>query len=281
MRLEHLTPAHVRRAIDIYMAHAWPEAEREKPRIDVRTLEGLDDLPALFERFERAARDDDEGLKRYTLRLGNRRYPFMKFVVQEFLVNGEYFFSVDTHDKLDIRPGAPDYDEWEKLKAWNRELKAKIEAEWDEAGLPTNTDLRALVEEVALLEREAKKRQRLLLVDDEADVVLGLAALLQARGYEVEVVHNGIEALDRLARDPLPDLVLLDYEMPELDGEEVLACLRAETRTAKLPVLMATASDIRLDRVQEASALLRKPYPRHVLFGLIARLLDPSAAARP
>ena len=274
MRLEHLTPAHVRRAIDIYMGHAWPPQARETPRFDVRCLEGLGDLEALFERFERAARDEADSLKRYTLRLGNRRYPFMKFVVQEFLVNGEYFFSVDTHDRLDIRPGSPDFDQWEALKDWNRELKARIEADWDTAGLPTNTDLRALVEEVALMEREAQKKKRLLLVDDETDVILGLRALLQARGYEVEVAHNGVEALDRLAQDPLPDLVLLDYEMPELDGEEVLGCLRAETRTQKLPVLMATASDIELDRVQEASALLRKPYPRHVLFGLIARLLD-------
>ncbi len=268
-----MTPAHVRRAVEIYMRHAWPPEEEQKPRITVEDLEGLNDLPALFERFETAHRDDSESLKRYTLRLGNRRYPFMKFVVQEFLVNGEYFFSVDTHDNLDIRPGAPDYDEWEELKAWNRELKAKIEASWDEAGLPTNSDLRALVEEVARVEREEKKRKRLLLVDDEADVVIGLAALLKARGYEVEVVHNGVEALARLGREPLPDLVLLDYEMPELDGEEVLACLRAEKRTQSLPVLMATASNIELDRVQEVSGLLRKPYPRHVLFGMIARLL--------
>ena len=274
MRLESLTPAHVRRAVDIYMSSAWPEKAGETPRFDPTTLEGLDDLPALFAKFERSGRDDAASLKRYTLRLGNRRYPFMKFVVQEFLVNGEYFFSVDTHDRLDIRPGSPDYEEWERLKEWNRELKAEIELAWDAALLPTNTDLRALVEEVALLERESKKKKRLLLVDDEADVVMGLAALLSARGYDVEVVHNGIEALERLARDPLPDMVLLDYEMPELDGEEVLGCLRAEKRTASLPVLMATASNIELSRLQNASAFLRKPYPRHVLFGMIASLLE-------
>jgi CheY-like chemotaxis protein len=274
MRLEQLTPAHVRRAVQIYLDHAWPDGAPLRPRRDVEKLEGVDDLQDMFGRFERAARDDEEGLKRYTLRLGNRRYPFMKFVVQEFLVNGEYFFSVDTHDRLEVRPGSPDYEEWEKLKAWNRELKARIELDWDAAGLPTNADLRALVEEVAKLERESKKKKRLLLVDDEADVVMGLSALLQARGYDVEVLHNGIEALERLARDPLPDLVLLDYEMPELDGQEVLGCLRAEDRTKRLPVLMATASDIELERVQNASALLRKPYPRHVLFALIARLLE-------
>lgn len=274
MRLEHLTPAHVRRAVEIYLRHAWPPEAEGRPRITLADLEGKNDLDALFGVFERASRDDGESLKRYTLRLGNARYPFMKFVVQEFLVNGEYFFSVDTHDNLEVRPGSPDYEEWERLKGWNRNLKATIEAEWDTAGLPTNTDLRALVEELARVEREGAKRKRLLLVDDEADVVIGLQALLRARGYEVEVVHDGAQALERLGRDPLPDLVLLDYEMPELDGEEVLCCLRAEERTAQLPVLMATASNIELERLQKVSGLLRKPYPRHVLFGMIGRLLE-------
>ena len=235
-------------------------------------LRGLSDLEALFARFEKVE-GGGGGLKRYALRLGNDRYPFMKFVVQEHLVNGEYFFSVDTHDQLDIRPDNPEYEEWQRLKAYNRNLKLEIERRWDEAGLPTNADLRVLMEELARVEREEKKRKSILLVDDEADVALGLAALLRARGYDVEVARDGMEALERLGREPLPDLVLLDYELPQLDGEEVLARLRGENRTAQLPVLFATASTIDLSRLRKVSGLLRKPYPRHVLFAMIARLL--------
>jgi hypothetical protein len=58
----------------------------------------------------------------------------MKFVVQEHLVNGEYFFSVDTHDQLEIRPDNPEYAEWQRLKAYNRRLKLEIEEQWDRAG---------------------------------------------------------------------------------------------------------------------------------------------------
>jgi CheY-like chemotaxis protein len=94
----------------------------------------------------------------------------------------------------------------------------------------------------------------------------------------VEIARDGMEALGRLEEDPLPDLVLLDYEMPALDSEEVLARLRREERTAHLPVLMATASTIDLSRLRRVSGLLRKPYPRHVLFAMIARLLE---GARP
>jgi len=272
MRLEQMTPAHVRRALDVYLERAWPEGCGQTPTISLGDLEGLDELEALFERFERIE-GGGGGLKRYALRLGNSRYPFMKFVVQEHLVNGEYFFSVDTHDNLEIRPDNPDYAEWERLKGFNRELKCEIEREWERAGLPTNTDLCALMEELARIEREGLKRKTVLLVDDEANVAQGLAALLRARGYDVELARDGLEALQRLERDPLPDLVLLDYEMPQLDGEEVLRRLRRDPRTAHLPVLLATASSIDMSRLRRVSGLLRKPYPRHVLFAMISRLL--------
>ena len=275
MRLEQMTPAHVRRALDVYLTQAWPAGCGKHPTLSLEDLGQADDLDQLFERFERGegGGGGGGGLKRYALRLGNSRYPFMKFVVQEHLVNGEYFFSVDTHDNLDIRPDNPDYSEWEQLKGFNRTLKLEIESAWDEAGLPTNTDLRALMEELALLEREDTKRKTVLLVDDEADVAHGLAALLRARGYECQLARDGLEALQRLEADPLPDLVLLDYEMPQLDGEEVLRRLRRDPRTAHLPVLLATASTIDLSRLRRVSGLLRKPYPRHVLFAMISRLL--------
>lgn len=278
MRLEHLTPAHVRRALDIYLQVAWPRGTAGARAVSLEELRDLADLEQLFARFEKVE-GGGGGLKRYALRLGNDRYPFMKFVVQEHLVNGEYFFSVDTHDQLEIRPDNPEYAEWQRLKGYNRRLKQEIEEQWDQAGLPTNADLRVLMEELARVEREEKKKRSILLVDDEADVAQGMAALLRARGYEVEVARDGLEALARLERDPLPDLVLLDYEMPQLDGEEVLARLRMEARSAHLPVLLATASTIDLSRLRRVSGLLRKPYPRHVLFAMIARLLEGAKAS--
>jgi len=273
MRLENLTPAHVRRALGVYLEQAWPTGCGSTPSITLEDLQGLDELDSLFKKFERVE-GGGGGLNRYALRLGNSRYPFMKFIVQEHLVNGEYFFSVDTHDNLDIRPDSPDYPEWEQLKSFNRGLKQEIEVGWEQARLPTNADLCALLEELACVEKEDPKRQAILLVDDEAEVATGLAALLRARGYDVEVARDGVEALERLALDPIPDLVLLDYEMPQLDGEEVLRRLRREERTAHLPVLLATASTIDLSRLRRVSGLLRKPYPRHILFAMIARLLE-------
>jgi CheY-like chemotaxis protein len=93
----------------------------------------------------------------------------------------------------------------------------------------------------------------------------------------VELAFSGEEVLARLQRDPLPDLLLLDYELPRLDGREVLDRLRSDPRLADLPVLMVTASSIDLTQLRRVSGLLRKPYPRAVLFKMLRELLERSA----
>jgi CheY-like chemotaxis protein len=282
MRLDRLTPAHVRRAVQVFLDHAWPAEQDARPKLGLGALEDCSTLDEVFARFDRPAKGQTRSA-RYTLRLGNYRYPFMKLVVQEYLVNGEYFFSVDTHDDLCITPDMPDYEGWTGLRGYNRELKDEIENAWQREGLPTNEDLRHLMEGIAQLERDGHKSQRLLVVDDEQDVCRGVAAVLEARGYSVEVAFDGRQVLDRMQREPCPDLLLLDYSMPELDGEQVMTRLRADPRFADLPILLATATSIDLSTIQRASGLLRKPYPREVLFAMIRELLGgpEGAGTRP
>jgi len=276
MRLEELTPAHVRLAVEVYMSRSWPDAGEANPWFDPRRLEGVGSLEELFTLFTSAGEGEDcPACARYTLRLGNRDYPFMKFVLQEYLVDHEYFFSVDTHDDIDIPPESTDFVRWQALRLANQRLKREIEGHWRREGLPTNEDLRRLAEGLARVERDSRERGRLLVVDDERGVALGLEALLEARGYSVEVAYDGQQVLERLEREPLPDLVLLDYSMAEFDGEEVLQRIRADPRTAGLPVLLATASSIDLSRMTRVSGLLRKPYPRELLFTMLERLLVP------
>ena len=274
MRLEDLTPAHVRRAIALYQSVAWPEGGEARPPDALACLEGAKCLAEVFARFERPKHAAGLLLSRYTLRMGNARYPFMKFVVQEYLVDKEYFFSVDTHDDLDVRSDDPDYESWQDLKRYNLDLKRRIELAWAREGLPTNDDLRRLVTGLARVEREDKKPARLLIVDDESEVAHGLEALLSARGYEVEVAYDGRQVLDRLSRDPLPDLVLLDYSMPEIDGAEVVRRLRANPRVQAVPVLLMSAASIEVEKMPRCTAFLQKPYPREVLFTLVSRLVD-------
>jgi CheY-like chemotaxis protein len=281
MRIEELTPAHVRRAIELYMELAWPQGSvgREAPILAelgrARTLEEL------LSKFEQLSAHEQEGSRSYLLRLGNLRYPFMKFAVQEYLVDGEFFFAVDTHDNLDVRANAPDFALWQELKLYNRAMKECIEGSWREAGLPTFDDLRTLCEGLAPVEREPDKRVRIALVDDEKSVAIGLGALLRGRGYDVELFHSGESVLERLQHLPSPDLLILDYELPALDGEAVLTAVRADPALAKMPVLMATASSIQLERLGPINGFLRKPYPRRLLFATIAQLTTQPPRSTP
>jgi CheY-like chemotaxis protein len=160
------------------------------------------------------------------------------------------------------------------LKKANRALKAKIEEAWHAEGLPTHEDLRLLAEGIAEQEQDTSHRGKILVVDDEVDVAKSVEALLEARGYEVELAHDGVSVLNMLAEGELPDLVLLDLAMPELDGEEVLRRMRADSRLRELPVLLATASAIDLDTMPRVAGFLRKPYPREVLFAMLDTLLE-------
>jgi CheY-like chemotaxis protein len=79
-----------------------------------------------------------------------------------------------------------------------------------------------------------------LVVDDQPQNVRLLEALLSPHGYEVLQAASGAEALE-LAWGRQPDLVLLDVEMPGMDGYEVCRRLRADERTAFLPIVMVTS----------------------------------------
>jgi CheY-like chemotaxis protein len=257
VKFERLGLEHVQRALAIYRDLAFPPGNEGAPRVDLRPLMAATSRDAALALFERGDPGDAPHSRRFALRIGNHRYPFMKFVLQEHLVAGEFYFDVDTHDRLDVPTETPDYEQWLALKRFNRELKLRIERAWAAAGLPTSADLAALCSELAR---------------DEVKLG-GLALLLRARGFDVEELHDGGAALERLARRPHPDLVLLDYEMPQVTGQEVLEAMRRRPELAQVPVLMATAAKIRLEQVSQVAGLLHKPYPRQVLFEMIDHLL--------
>lgn len=87
----------------------------------------------------------------------------------------------------------------------------------------------------------------LLVEDDPGDVLLTREALEESKLlHELEVVSNGAEALARLLGDdagPSPDLILLDLNLPRVDGREVLGKLKSDERTSSIPVVVLTTSD--------------------------------------
>jgi DNA-binding response OmpR family regulator len=93
---------------------------------------------------------------------------------------------------------------------------------------------------------------RLLVVDDDLRSARVLAELLRRSGYAVEVAGGGAEGLERVRAEP-PDLMVLDYEMPGLDGEAVLAELRAPDGSTEFPILILTGG--RVQSTDEAYSL--------------------------
>jgi CheY-like chemotaxis protein len=83
----------------------------------------------------------------------------------------------------------------------------------------------------------------LLLVEDNAPAIIQLTEILQAQGYQIEVAHDGREALARIEHS-VPDAMILDLMMPGVDGFQVLAALRNDPRTAQVPVLILTAKHV-------------------------------------
>ncbi|HEV8551000.1 MAG TPA: response regulator, partial [Polyangiaceae bacterium] len=89
----------------------------------------------------------------------------------------------------------------------------------------------------------------ILVVDDTAENLRLLASMLGAQGYEVRPVTNGRQALQAVERDP-PDLVLLDINMPEMNGYEVCTALKARERSRDVPVIFLTALGDIADKVR-------------------------------
>lgn len=79
--------------------------------------------------------------------------------------------------------------------------------------------------------------RKVLIIDDEESIVLGIGSLLEQEGIEVEAIGSGVEAAQAIARFH-PDVVLLDFGLPDMDGSEVYACIRELDRS--LPVIFAT-----------------------------------------
>ena len=81
---------------------------------------------------------------------------------------------------------------------------------------------------------------RVLVIDDEPDVVRLIVKVLSGRGHVVRTARDGASALARVKYEP-PDVILLDSDLPKIDGAEVCRRIKTDAATAKLPVVMMTS----------------------------------------
>ena len=120
-------------------------------------------------------------------------------------------------------------------------------------------------------------KRKILVVDDEDDILHFLELVLKEKGYDVVTASNGHEALTR-AQIEKPDLVLLDIMMPQMDGWEVLKLLRVDEETMQIPVAMLSARTEAKDRVQGlqegAIDYICKPFALQELLGKIETIFS-------
>ena len=112
-----------------------------------------------------------------------------------------------------------------------------------------------------------KKRKTILVVDDDPQFRELYRTALQFEGFAVATASDGVAALQAIESDP-PALVILDLNMPCLDGWGVLRELAAHEQTKAIPVIVVTSADVSLG-VERAAAILQKPVSPDELMPLI------------
>jgi CheY-like chemotaxis protein len=115
--------------------------------------------------------------------------------------------------------------------------------------------------------------RRILLVDDNEALLENLAECLESEGFQVAVARSGDVALEHLAREPLPSVVLVDQMMPGMTGSELVARIRTDPRLAGVRLVLSTGLAPARGTVA-VDAVLTKPFGIAELLGAV---LPPSA----
>lgn len=121
-------------------------------------------------------------------------------------------------------------------------------------------------------------QQKVLIVDDDPSILLSLDFLMKKAGYAVFIARDGAEALDILQRE-IPDCLVLDIMMPEVDGYEVLRQVKENAATSHIKVIMLSAksreADIRQAMELGADHYITKPFATKKLLDDIKQLITP------
>ena len=119
-------------------------------------------------------------------------------------------------------------------------------------------------------------KKRILVVDDEKDIVELLQYNLEKEGYKISTVFSGEQCLENIKTE-LPDLILLDLMLPEIDGLDVCKILKSNSRTSNIPIIMLTAkgeeTDIVLGLELGADDYITKPFKIRELLARVKAVL--------
>lgn len=118
-------------------------------------------------------------------------------------------------------------------------------------------------------------KARILIVEDEPNIVESLSFILRRAGFEVDTVTDGVEALDRVRRQAF-EVLLLDIMLPGMNGLDVLKAIRSDRALSSLPVIVLTAkgqaNDRRTAEAIGANAFITKPFSNADVVERVSRL---------
>lgn len=119
---------------------------------------------------------------------------------------------------------------------------------------------------------------KILYIEDDHEMIELIEMILSRRGYKVLGAQGGRKGLD-IAREVLPDIILLDLMMPDLDGWDVYQQLKSREETKNIPVIVITAKAQPIDRVfslqiAKVTDYIAKPFRPHELLSSIDRILE-------
>jgi two-component system, sensor histidine kinase and response regulator len=130
----------------------------------------------------------------------------------------------------------------------------------------------------------AKSLKRVLIVDDDPDIVMLIKYQLELEGYRTITAYDGLEALGRIAEQQ-PDLIVLDIMMPKVDGWVVCHSVKSNQSTGHIKIIILSAktqirSKIKGLYIMQADVYMTKPFDLDDLSGNIAKLLHIESAAQ-
>jgi two-component system response regulator VicR len=128
-----------------------------------------------------------------------------------------------------------------------------------------------------------KVAKRILCIEDESEMIDLIRLILGRHGFEVKGATSGAEGLS-LIRKELPDLVLLDLMMPDMDGWEVYQQMKADEKTKRIPVIVVTAKAQSIDKVlglhiAKVDDYIPKPFSPQDLVDSVDKVLNQQRAS--
>jgi two-component system, OmpR family, phosphate regulon response regulator PhoB len=119
-------------------------------------------------------------------------------------------------------------------------------------------------------------KKRILLIEDEQDIITTLTFRLESEGYDVTTAMDGEDGLDKVKKEN-PDLILLDLMLPKMNGYKVCVLLKSDSKFKDIPIIIFTARAEEADRKKSeesgADAYITKPFEPPILLGKIKELL--------